>query len=293
MIFSCIFSYAQVGINQKAPKATFDIAGTPSDPSKLDGILIPRLTGNELRAKTYTSLQDGAFVFVTVPDSAPGGQTIDVKTKGLYYYNATLNKWVYMQTASDAGTIKGSGNAKIDYSAEIGQLTLTSEDGLVGYATTVTTPDGRFSVRIIAKSGTTYANSNLQLRNNTSSPLDVSWNGHWLWGGSGGNESNGTIFPAGIWAGAPGNNQATATNVSATANPSWGNAGIYAGDRPEQRIYSWTTTSGTDKVFYTLKAMMGTAIQSGALNTANATNCPGGVCTNSKVYLSIEQYSVK
>ncbi|AKK72065.1 hypothetical protein OK18_04905 [Chryseobacterium gallinarum] len=84
-------SLAQVGINTGLPSATLDVTGFPAMSSKLDGIIAPRLTGAELRAKTYTSAQTGAIVYVTLAESAPAGQTVDVVAPGYYYFDGT--KW--------------------------------------------------------------------------------------------------------------------------------------------------------------------------------------------------------
>ncbi len=88
------YSYAQVGINTSDPKASLDVVGNPTNTTKLDGILPPRLTGDQLRAKTYTTAQTGAQVYVTAADSNPSGQTIYVKTPGSYYFNGTVWKLV-------------------------------------------------------------------------------------------------------------------------------------------------------------------------------------------------------
>lgn len=88
------YSYAQVGINTNNPQASLDVTGSPANASKLDGILPPRLTGDQLRAKTYTTAQTGAQVYVTAADSNPSGQTIYVKTPGSYYFNGTVWKLV-------------------------------------------------------------------------------------------------------------------------------------------------------------------------------------------------------
>lgn len=45
------FSYAQIGINGENPNATLDVIGNPGDPFKFDGIIAPRITGDQLRAK--------------------------------------------------------------------------------------------------------------------------------------------------------------------------------------------------------------------------------------------------
>jgi hypothetical protein len=45
----CIVN-AQVGINTNQGQATLDVVGFPSNPAKLDGIIAPRLTGDQLKS---------------------------------------------------------------------------------------------------------------------------------------------------------------------------------------------------------------------------------------------------
>ncbi|SIR55988.1 MULTISPECIES: hypothetical protein [unclassified Chryseobacterium] len=87
LLFFSFCVYSQVGVNTQSPKATLDVVGDPTNASKLDGIIPPRITGEQLRAKTYTGSEYGAIVCVTVPDPAPAGQTIEVKRAGYYYFN--------------------------------------------------------------------------------------------------------------------------------------------------------------------------------------------------------------
>ena len=82
--------HAQVGIGTTTPKATLDITGQPTITTELDGLIAPRLTGDQLRAKTYTADQTAAMVYVTVADSAPAGQTINVNGIGYYYFDGTV-----------------------------------------------------------------------------------------------------------------------------------------------------------------------------------------------------------
>lgn len=89
---------AQVGINTTAPQATLQVEGKPNITTELDGIIPPRLTGNQLQAKTYTSAQNGALVYVTETATAPSGQTINVKSTGIYFFNSFLNQWVSLTT---------------------------------------------------------------------------------------------------------------------------------------------------------------------------------------------------
>ena len=43
---------AQVGVGTADPKATLDVTGKPTDVNVVDGIIPPRITGDQLRAKS-------------------------------------------------------------------------------------------------------------------------------------------------------------------------------------------------------------------------------------------------
>ena len=99
LIFLTVFTVSgQVGINTPTPQATLQVEGKPTITTELDGIIPPRLTGNQLQAKTYTTLQNGALVYVTSATTSPSGQTINVKSVGIYFFNAFLNQWVSLTT---------------------------------------------------------------------------------------------------------------------------------------------------------------------------------------------------
>ncbi len=114
ILLAIVFSqtiYSQVGIGTPTPKATLDIVGTPSDTSVLDGVIAPRISGEELRAKTYTTNQTGAIVYVTTADTAPAGQTIEVKSTGYYFFDGS--KWKRIDNNAwsidgNAGTSSGT-----------------------------------------------------------------------------------------------------------------------------------------------------------------------------------------
>ncbi|UTX48903.1 hypothetical protein [Chryseobacterium sp. MA9] len=89
---------AQIGVNTSTPQATLDVVGKPLLPSSLDGIIAPRLTGDQLRAKTYTTDQTGALVYVTAADTAPAGQTVNVTSPGNYSFDGTI--WQAVTTPS-------------------------------------------------------------------------------------------------------------------------------------------------------------------------------------------------
>ncbi len=86
--------HAQVGINTENPSATLDVVGKPTDPNIIDGVIAPRLTGTELKAKDalYISEQTGAIVYVTqalIPADT-SAKTINVTSAGYFYFNGTV-----------------------------------------------------------------------------------------------------------------------------------------------------------------------------------------------------------
>ncbi|MFP3598632.1 hypothetical protein [Chryseobacterium sp. SIMBA_029] len=83
---------AQVGVNTTNPKATLDVVGNPSDITKIDGLIAPRLTGDELAAKDalYAAPQTGTQVYATAPAGTPTAKTINVTTPGYYYFDGAV-----------------------------------------------------------------------------------------------------------------------------------------------------------------------------------------------------------
>lgn len=103
--FVPLFYLGQVGINTPNPQATLDVTGNPTITTSLDGIIAPRLTGDQLRAKTYTTAQTGAIIYATAPDSAPAGQTINVTSSGYYYFDGTVWKNIAFISLNGTGTV--------------------------------------------------------------------------------------------------------------------------------------------------------------------------------------------
>jgi len=80
---------AQVTIGSlNSPNATLDVVTNNTDVA--DGVLVPRLTGDQLASKNadYGVSQNGVLVFVEVAATSPAGKTINVDAPGFYYYDA-------------------------------------------------------------------------------------------------------------------------------------------------------------------------------------------------------------
>jgi len=105
----CVTVQAQVGVGTTTPQGTLDIVGQPAVTTALDGVIAPRLTGDQLRAKTYTATQTAAIVYVTLADTSPAGQTVDVTKAGYYYFDGI--KWVVMAPEPQSDDWTTTGNA--------------------------------------------------------------------------------------------------------------------------------------------------------------------------------------
>ena len=77
-ILSALYAHAQVGINTTSPSTTFDVSKS-SVATVADGVLVTRISGDELKAKdaTYGANQHAALVYVT---SVPNPVTTKTST---------------------------------------------------------------------------------------------------------------------------------------------------------------------------------------------------------------------
>ncbi|WP_050009461.1 hypothetical protein [Flavobacterium sp. B17] len=117
VLFISLIIQAQVGINNTSPKATLDITAKTTDGSKPEGLIAPRLKGNEIQSGTYGADQKGAIIYATTAATAPNGVTANITAPGYYYFDGSV--WEKIMTGSIAngdlttgvgGIYKGSGS---------------------------------------------------------------------------------------------------------------------------------------------------------------------------------------
>lgn len=206
----------------------------------------------------------GELVFTVAGDpteTSPVVSRIPINSTTVPFYTGSCEAVVGDQITADIKNI-----AVMDYMRFVKN---DPESGEAGFYVTCKTPDGLYTIRVwfthslqngtaTATNNTTSARidgatNNVQIRNNTTSPITIMWNYNTEWhlylGGSGGN----SIIPPGVFGGIIEGN----TNVWSNNGP-WGNRGIYnaAGNGPEHRRYTWIDTSNT-KVAYTATIMAG------------------------------------
>lgn len=88
-------AYSQVGINIEAPKATLDVTAKTTDGTKPEGIIAPRLTGDQIKAADaqYDTPQIGTIVYATAAVGTSTPKTVNITSPGYYYFDNTL-VWV-------------------------------------------------------------------------------------------------------------------------------------------------------------------------------------------------------
>ncbi len=101
-LFSSTYLFSQVGIDTETPKVTLDVRGKSTDVNVADGIIAPRLTGNELKAKDsqYANDQIGAIVYATEAVTTTSAKTVNVTNAGYYYFDGSV--WVAMKASTVA-----------------------------------------------------------------------------------------------------------------------------------------------------------------------------------------------
>lgn len=127
----------RVGVNTVTPAATLDVAGKPTVATEVDGVIIPRLTGDQLKAKdaVYLAAQTGAIVYATAAASPTTAKTINVTSAGQYYFDGTVWQKVANPSAStEPWFSKTTGTGATSNTEDIYQL------GRVGIGINTNTP---------------------------------------------------------------------------------------------------------------------------------------------------------
>lgn len=105
------FFYSQagrIGMNTPDPKATLDITAKTDGRSQAEGLMIPRLTGDQIQTMT-ASIQPGTeslMIYATASPVSPTSKVAKIIQPGYYFWNGT--QWESMGANSNIYTSDGA-----------------------------------------------------------------------------------------------------------------------------------------------------------------------------------------
>ena len=124
---SLLNAQVTVGANT-TPSATLDVvAADPTNATIPEGVIAPRLTGNQIKAKDnyYLGPQNGAIVYATAAANPTSAKTVNITSPGYYCYDAPNSIW------------RGIGQRKLNVVGELDvDYTAKLEDDIILFTTT-------------------------------------------------------------------------------------------------------------------------------------------------------------
>lgn len=95
---------SQVGIGTANPASTLDITSSTTTGSRVEGVLIPRVSRS--KAQAMTGITESTLIYVNTLDATATGNGTNITSLGFYYFDPTIlpipGKWVKVQTGTES-----------------------------------------------------------------------------------------------------------------------------------------------------------------------------------------------
>lgn len=141
ILFSTVL-YSQVGINTLTPKATLDVTAKNNNGTTPEGLIPPRLTGEQIRSADgqYGTDQTGAVIYATAAVTTASIKTANINSEGYYYFDGNL--WQKLGRTYTTGNGISLTGSDVRLGGTLSQSTTVSNNGnalnIAGSASTTT-----------------------------------------------------------------------------------------------------------------------------------------------------------
>ncbi|SIR55874.1 MULTISPECIES: hypothetical protein [unclassified Chryseobacterium] len=140
LFLSCEYVFSQVGINTTSPEATLEVKAKTTDGSKPEGLIAPRLTGNQISSadNQFGTNQIGAIIYATAPVAVATPKTKNITDAGYYYFDGLIwNKMSYnanvlLSVNQTNPTYTGNETIILDNNTGIHNIQLPAPNTMIG-----------------------------------------------------------------------------------------------------------------------------------------------------------------
>ncbi|MDQ0068152.1 hypothetical protein [Chryseobacterium lathyri] len=128
---------SQIGINTNNPKSTLDVTAKTTDGTKPEGLIAPRLSGDQIQAgdAQYTMDQKGSIIYATSPVAAASPKTINITEEGYYFFDGNI----WQKISQDTNLYKNNGTLESN-------RVVTMADKTLSFNSSATTGTSHFQV---------------------------------------------------------------------------------------------------------------------------------------------------